>query len=432
MVSTPALHTDRYELTMLAASLASGTAHKEAVFEVFARKLPPGRGYGVVAGINRLLDKIEQFTFSDEQLTYLLATGAIDEATRDYLTDWRFRGTIRGYRDGELYFPHSPVLTVESTFADAVILETLVLSVLNHDSAIASAAARMVTAARGRTLIEMGSRRTHEEAAVSAATAAYMVGFDASSNLEAGLTYGIPTVGTSAHAFTLAHTSEVEAFTAQVAQLGKSTTLLVDTYDIEQGIKNAVAVAGVELGAIRIDSGDPAEEAAKARELLDELGVTQTKIVTTGDLDEYAMESLADEPIDTYGVGTRLVTGSGHPTAGFVYKLVAIADRRGAPMRPVAKKSANKASQGGRKLAFRQYNSAGHAAGESIIIRHTLEGLVEPGRALQVVMWDETGRTHHATPDQARAHHAHVKAELPAMATALHPTGPYLEATLDH
>jgi nicotinate phosphoribosyltransferase len=201
----------------------------------------------------------------------------------------------------------------------------------------------------------MGSRRTHEQAAVAAARAAYVAGFAMTSNLEAGRRHGVPTAGTSAHAFTLAHATELDAFRAQVATLGAGTTLLVDTYDTEQGIRNAVEVAGSALGAVRLDSGDPAVEVPRARALLDELGATATRIVVTGDLDEHSIAALVPTAADTFGVGTSVVTGSGAPTAGFVYKLVAVAqdDRPDSPCVPVAKRSAGKTTVGGRKWAYR-------------------------------------------------------------------------------
>lgn len=235
------------------------------------------------------------------------------------------------------------------------------LSVLNHDCAVAAAAARMVTAARGRALIEMGSRRAHEEAAVAAARAAYLAGFRFTSNLAAGQRYGIPTAGTAAHAFTLLHDDEKTAFASQVATLGKDTTLLVDTYDISQGIRNAIEVAGPELRAVRIDSGDLAVIAQQSRELLDSLGATETKIIVSGDLDEYSIASLAAEPVDMYGAGTAVVTGSGAPTAGLVYKLVEVEGR------PVVKRSEHKATIGGRKVAVRRHKPTGTATEEIIV-----------------------------------------------------------------
>src|SRR5215813_5464388 len=209
---------------MLAGALRSGAAGRRAVFEVFARQLPHGRRYGVVAGTGRLLDALEAFRFGPGELGFLRETQVTDEAALRYLESFAFTGDIWGYAEGECYFPGSPILVVEAPFAEAVVLETVVLSVLNHDCAVASAATRMVTAADGRALIEMGSRRTHERAAVAAARAAYLAGFNATSNLEAGRQHGIPTTGTAAHSFTLLHEQEIEAFRAQVGRYGPGTT----------------------------------------------------------------------------------------------------------------------------------------------------------------------------------------------------------------
>jgi nicotinate phosphoribosyltransferase len=354
------LLTDRYELTMLAAALADGTATRGCTFEVFARRLPDGRRYGVVAGVGRLLEAIDRFRFGDAELAALAESDMVSAEVLDWLADYRFCGDVDGYPEGELYFPGSPVLTVTGTFAEAVLLETLALSVLNHDCAVASAAARMVTAANGRPLIEMGSRRTHEEAAVAAARAAYLAGFASTSNLDAGRRYGIPTSGTAAHAFMLLHDDEESAFASQLACSGVKTTLLVDTYDITIGIEKAISVAGTELGAIRIDSGDLGELARQARDQLDALGARSTRIVLSGDLDEYAIAALRAEPVDAYGVGTSVVTGSGAPTAGMVYKLVEVDGR------PVAKRSSAKESRGGRKSAIRRYKPTGTALEEVV------------------------------------------------------------------
>jgi nicotinate phosphoribosyltransferase len=357
----PALLTDHYELTMISAALKDGTAGRRCVFEVFARRLPSGRRYGVVAGQGRLIEMIKELRFSEQELEFLRGAGVVDETTAQWLANYRFSGDIDGYAEGELFFPGSPILTVSGTFAECVVLETLILSVLNHDCAIAAGAARMVTAARGRPIIEMGSRRTHEEAAVAAARAAYLAGFASTSNLAAGGRYGIPTTGTSAHAFTLLHDDEPAAFASQVAALGKNTTLLVDTYDIAQGIRNAIAVAGPDLRAVRIDSGDLSVLAQHSRELLDSLGATETKIIVSGDMDEYSIATLAAEPVDMYGAGTAVVTGSGAPTAGLVYKLVEVEGR------PVVKRSENKATVGGRKTAIRRHKPTGTAIEEIVV-----------------------------------------------------------------
>ncbi|MBQ0926833.1 nicotinate phosphoribosyltransferase [Saccharopolyspora endophytica] len=378
MSSSTALLTDHYELTMLASALRDGTAHRECTFEVFTRRLPNGRRYGVTGGIGRVLDAVQNFRFGEAEIAQLAEHGVVDDLTLEWLRDYRFSGQIDGYPEGELFFPGSPLLTVRGTFAEAVVLETVVLSILNHDSAIAAAAARMVSAANGRRIIEMGSRRTHEESAVSAARIAYLAGFTATSNLEAGRRYGIPTTGTAAHAFTLLHDSEQSAFESQIAALGTGTTLLVDTYDISRGIDLAVQTAGTGLGAVRIDSGDVGVLARQAREQLDRLGATNTRVVVSGDLDEYAIASLRAEPVDGYGVGTSLVTGSGAPTAEMVYKLVEVDGR------PVAKRSSHKESRGGRKAAIRRYKETGTAVEEVVYGVEAEPALGSHDRHLQI------------------------------------------------
>jgi nicotinate phosphoribosyltransferase len=422
-----ALLTDHYELTMVQAALESGAASRRSVFELFARRLPGGRRYGVVAGTGRLLDALADFRFGEEQLAFLREHDVVDERTLDVLASYRFSGDIWGYAEGEAYFPYSPVLVVESTFAEAVLLETLALSVLNHDSAIASAASRMTGAAGDRPCIEMGSRRTHEEAAVAAARAAYVCGFATTSNLEAGRRHGIPTTGTSAHSFTLLHDSEADAFRAQVTSLGTGTTLLVDTFDVAEAVRIAVEVAGPDLGAVRLDSGDLSAIAHQVRAQLDSLGATGTRIVVTSDLDEYAIAGLAAAPVDAYGVGTQLVTGSGHPTCGFVYKLVAHEDA-GGRLVDVAKKSKDKISVGGRKYALRRLTD-GVAAAEVIGIgtparndgddRELLVPLVKAGEIV--------GREPLAA---ARERHARSVAELPLLARTLQKGDPAIPVEL--
>ena len=360
MTTPTVMLTDRYELTMVSAALADGTADRGCVFEVFTRRLPPGRRFGVLAGTGRLVPAIAAARFTDSDLAWLRSAGLDDQPLLDFLANFRFTGSIVGYPEGELFFPGSPVLTVSGSFAEAAVLETVALSVLNHDSAIASAAARMVLAAEGRPLVEMGSRRTHEQAAVAAARAAWIAGFAGTSNLAAGQAWGIPTLGTAAHSFTLLHDDERAAFAAQVAAAGPGTTLLVDTYDIDRGIANAVQVAGTGLGAVRIDSGDLPVLARRAREQLDRLGARDTRILLSGDLDEFSIAALGAAPVDSFGVGTSLVTGSGAPTAGFVYKLVEVDGR------PVAKRSEGKGTRGGRKWAQRRHRDTGTAEEEVV------------------------------------------------------------------
>ncbi|WP_107068841.1 nicotinate phosphoribosyltransferase [Streptomyces sp. WMMB 714] len=419
-VPSTALFTDQYELTMLQAALRGGTAERQCVFEVFARRLPEGRRYGVVAGTGRVLDAVENFSFDGKVLDFLRQRGIVDEPTLEWLSSYRFRGDIHGYPEGEVYFPGSPVMRVQGTFAECVLLETVVLSILNHDSAVAAAASRMAVAAGGRPLVEMGARRTHELAAVAASRAAYVGGFTSTSDLAAGFRYDIPTVGTSAHSFTLLHDSERGAFTAQVDSLGSGTTLLVDTYDVTEAVGAAVDVAGPGLGAVRIDSGDLLLLAHRVRHQLDELGATRTKIVVTSDLDEYAIASLAAAPVDAYGVGTQLVTGSGHPTAAMVYKLVARADSDapGAPLRPVAKKSmGGKTSPGGAKWAARQLDEDGVAMAEVVGTGEVPEELAD--RLLQVELVRGGKVVAREGLDAVRDRHKEALAGLPMSAMQL-------------
>ena len=429
MLTSSALLTDRYELTMLQAARHSGVADRQAVFEVFARSLPAGRRYGVFAGTGRLLERILDFKFQEDELSFLAENKVVDAETLNWLANYKFNGSISGYREGELYFPHSPVLTVEASFAEAVVLETVVLSVLNFDTAVASAAARMTSVAAGRNLAEMGSRRVSEIAAVAAARAAYIAGFSATSNLEAGRSWGIPTMGTAAHAFTLVHDTEEAAFRAQIETFGTATTLLVDTYNIEQGVRKAIEVAGTNLGAVRIDSGDLAIEVAKVRALLDDLGAKNTRITVTNDLDEYAIAALAAVPVDAYGVGTSVATGSGAPTAGFVYKLVSHQSPSGEWIN-VAKTSAHKANLAGRKTAVRRHDSNGVATAELVHAQTSAE--VASGSEAQPGAFDRNlivdiivdGAIDEkfvgiAGTQNARAHHAEAIKAMPAQALRL-------------
>ncbi len=455
------LLTDHYELTMLRAALDSGAAHRRTVFEVFARHLPQGRRYGVVAGAGRFLDALARFRFDASELAFLRNTGVVDDRTAQYLAGYRFSGDVWGYAEGDCYFPGSPILVVDGTFAEAVVLETLALSILNHDCAIASAASRMINAAEQRPVIEMGSRRTHELAAPAAARAAYLAGFTSTSNLRAGMDYGVPTAGTSAHAFTLVHDDERQAFRVQLESLGTGTTLLVDTYDVVAAVRAAIELAGPGLGAIRIDSGDLPVVAREVRSQLDSLGATGTRIVVTGDLDEYSIAALAAAPVDGYGVGTSLVTGSGAPTAALVYKLVArtsepvatgqsglitraepggqagpgsqIRPGRADQLEPVAKRSIGKPSRGGRKWAVRRLDRTGTAIAE-VICDAPPQELAGQRVLLRELVRD--GEIIGAEPlAAARERHRRVIGELPAHALRLsrgYPAIPTLFEPRDH
>lgn len=425
VVYDPSLMTDMYEYTMLDATLQDGTANRPCVFEVFTRHLPEGRRYGVVAGIGRLLDALEDFHLDDADLKFLSDRHIVSRDTVKWLENYHFTGSIRGYREGEVYFPNSPILQVRGSFGECTLLETLILSILNYDSAVAAAASRMVTAAKNRPCMDMGGRRTNEWAAVAAARASIVGGFKGTANLLAAKLYDLPAIGTAAHCFTLVHDSERQAFESQIAALGTNTTLLVDTYNIEEAVKTAVEVAGPELGGVRIDSGDLASLAQRVRNQLDALGAVNTKITVTNDLDEYAIASLQTAPVDSYGVGTQLVTGSGAPTCAMVYKLT---EREGddGTMVPVAKKSTNKATVPGRKLAFRSYEysladcehviSGSKAALDAFTPdegwQDLLVDLVDHGQI------DDQWRGHDAIIN-ARAHHEEALNALPITAQSL-------------
>ncbi len=413
MIST-ALLTDMYELTMIQAAMRAGTAFRRCTFELFPRRLPEGRSYGVVAGTGRALEAVCNFRFGAAEIDFLRQRGIADDGLAQWLADYRFGGNIRGYAEGELFFSGSPVLVVEGGFAESVLLETLMLSIFNHDSAVASAASRMTLAAEGRPIIEMGGRRTHEWAAVASARAAWVAGFGSSSDLEAGRSWGIPVSGTAAHAFTMLFDTEEDAFRAQLASQGVGTTLLVDTYDVDEAIKLGVRLTEGKLGAIRLDSGDLTTEVRRVRKLLDSLGAHQTRILVTNDLDEYQIAALRGAPVDGFGVGTSVVTGSGHPTCGMVYKIVSRADSDdpSAPQRPIAKKSQNKGTIGGRKTAMRQIGEDGRATAE--IIGVDIEPRPDSNDRMVMVDLVRNGEIVGAEPLQsARDRHERARAELP-------------------
>ncbi len=411
-----ALYTDHYEFTMLDALVQSKQAYKRSVFEVFARELPLGRPFGVFAGINRLLPHLKSFSFSDDMLRFLEEEKIVSKQTQEFLYSFNFTGDIMSYREGETYFPYSPVITVEGSLGEALLIETLLLSIVNFDSAIATAAARVVEAAKGHFVMEAGSRRIEPEAAVNAARAAYIGGVDVTSNLEAGRRWGIPTAGTASHAFTLSFQSEIDAFEEQAKYLGEDSIFLVDTYDIETGIVNAVKASNANLKGIRIDSGDLGIEAKSARSLLDRLGAPQAQIMVSGDLDEYKIRGLSDAPIDAFESGHKLVTGSGAASASFVYKLVAIEENSSMlKMRPVKKRSEGKASEGGKKFAKRVINPNGIATEESIFLEDSVQVHSKSAgcRSLQSEVMSSGKIIDLPTLEDSRHHLMNIMSEIP-------------------
>ena len=368
MAST-ALLTDHYELTMLQAALAGGTAQRRSVFELFGRRLPEGRRYGVVAGVGRALDAIEAFRFDDEALAALDGRGR----RRRRWSGWPTTGspaTSGATPRARSTSPHSPLLIVEASFAEAVVLETVLLSIYNHDSAIASAASRMTLVAGDRPCIEMGSRRTHEEAAVAAARAAYVAGFATTSNLAARAAVRRPD---RRHERALLHAAARHrgGGVPRPGELARRRARRCWSTPTTSPRRSGSASRWPGPGSAR-SASTPATSGVLAHQVraqLDSLGATETRIVVTSDLDEYAIAALAAAPVDGYGVGTQLVTGSGHPTSGFVYKLVAREDGDG-ELQSVAKKSVDKISVGGRKYALRRRDAARRGRGRGDRHRH--------------------------------------------------------------
>ena len=428
--TNPVLMTDHYEYTMLDALVLSGKVNEKAVFEVFSRDLKE-RSYGVFAGLLPLMETIEKFTFSHKEISFLESINLLSAETLRWLEEYSFSGKISAYREGELYFPFSPVMTVEAEIGEALILETIILSFLNHASAVATAAARITESANGKFVMEAGSRRVNPESAVQAARAAYIAGIDVTSNLETSRRWGIPTAGTASHAFTLSFPNELEAFEAQTETLGKSTIFLVDTYNQEDAIKSAVKDTGGELKGIRLDSGNLGEDSIAARELLDSLGAIDAQIMVSGDLDEYKIADLTTYPIDSFESGHRLVTGSGVPSAGFVYKLVAITDGTSETFNPVAKKATGKTNQGGRKFAKRLLSDEGFAV-EEVITTNENDFLNNPdtqARELQTVIFQNGEIFNKWNVHEARAHCRAVIKELPKEKREIHFSSPAIPTT---
>ncbi|HWO74481.1 MAG TPA: nicotinate phosphoribosyltransferase [Bacillus sp. (in: firmicutes)] len=359
-----ALHTDKYEINMMYAHWMNGTMNDRAVFEAYFRKLPFGNGYAVFAGLQRIVEYIRNLRFSEDDIQYLSEQEEqYDPAFLQMLRDFRFSGNLYSVQEGEVVFPNEPLLRVEGTILETQLVETAILNFLNYQTLIATKASRIVRVAAGDGLLEFGSRRAQEaDAAVWGARAAYIAGFDATSNMLAGKLFGIPTKGTHAHSWVQGHDSEEESFIKYANALPDQVALLVDTYDtLEKGIPNAIKTAhmlerkGKRMQSIRIDSGDLAYLSKKAREQLDKAGLDYVKIVVSNDLDEHLIFNLKAQgaKVDTWGVGTRLITAEDQPSLGGVYKLVA--REKNGELIPVIKISGNqeKITTPGKKEVFR-------------------------------------------------------------------------------
>jgi nicotinate phosphoribosyltransferase len=360
-----ALLTDRYELAMLGAYLREGLAQRRAVFELSLRKLPRHRRFLVVAGIDRIARYLDSLRFEAKEIEYLARAPGLRDVMNDqviaYLRDFRFRGHVDAMPEGEIAFAGEPILRIESSLAEAQILETFLLGVINHETKVASKAARVVLAAAGRPVAEFGARRIDPLVAPYAARAAYIAGCASTSCEQAGLDFGVPVSGTCAHSYMLAHVDggEEEAFHRFADAFPSGTALLVDTFDTHRGALRAAA-AGPNVRAVRIDSGDLARLGADVRSILDAKGRTDVKIIGSDDMDEYRIVELlaAGAPYDGFGVGTAIVLSPDAPSLGAVYKLVEVEDRRGQRI-AVAKRAPGKASYGGAKQVYRRFDASG-------------------------------------------------------------------------
>ncbi|MBU8771955.1 nicotinate phosphoribosyltransferase [Cytobacillus oceanisediminis] len=375
-----ALHTDLYQINMAQTYWEDNIHNKKAVFEVFFRKLPFGNGYGIFAGLERVIEYIENFRFTDSDLQYLKNELNYEEGFLEYLKNMRFSGTIKSMEEGELVFGNEPILRVEAPLAEAQIIETAILNIINYQTLIATKATRIREVIGDGTAMEFGSRRAHEmDAAIWGTRAAYIGGFDATSNVRAGKKFGIPVAGTHAHSFVQAYRDEYTAF-KKYAQTHKDCVFLVDTYDtLKSGVPNAIKVAKemqgqINFKGIRLDSGDLAYLSKKARKMLDDAGFPEAKIIASNDLDEYTIINLKAQgaKIDIWGIGTKLITAYEQAALGAVYKLVSIEDENG-KMADTIKISGNpeKVTTPGLKRVYRIINRDNHKSeGDYIALDH--------------------------------------------------------------
>lgn len=425
----PALLTDLYQLTMMQAYLEEGMVDT-AVFELFVRKLPPGRNFLVAAGLEQALDFLERLALSEEELAWLAGPAGFPPAFVERLRDFRFEGDVDAMPEGTVFFPDEPILRVSAPLPQAQYVESRLLNIVHFQTMIASKAARVVLAAQGRQLVDFGMRRAHgAEAALFAARAAWLAGFDATATAEAGRLWGIPVRGTMAHSFVQAHACEADAFEAFSRARPQRPIFLVDTWDTEAGVAKAVALAprlaaeGIRIGGVRLDSGDLGAHARAARAMLDAGGLTDAIVFASGNLDENRVAALLAEgaPIDGFGVGTALDVSSDAPSLDAVYKLQAYA---GVARR---KRSEGKATWPGPKQVWRRYGSDGIAAGDTVRLldepgqsgrgsgrADPTPGALEVRPLLEPVMRDGRRLASQPTLAEARAHCAAEIARLPA------------------
>ena len=404
-LSSPLL-TDLYQLTMLQAYFARGM-QETAVFELFSRKLPAGRNFLVAAGLEQALDFIEGFRFSEEEIDWIAGSGLFRPDFAGQLAKLRFTGDVHALPEGTLFFPNEPVLRVTAPIAQAQILETRVLNLVHFETVVASKAARSVLVAPGKSLIDFGLRRAHgAEAGLLAARASYLAGFAGSSTTLAAPRFGIPVFGTMAHSFVQAHDSEQEAFAHFAEVFPRNAVLLIDTYDTVEGARKAVAVGRTHpVKGVRLDSGDLGALAREVRAVLDAGGLKDAIIFASGSLDEERVAELvaSGAPIDSYGIGTSLVTSADHPYLDAVYKLQEYAGRAR------RKRSTGKATWPGRKQVFRHYGKDARFARDVV----TVEGDPQGGEPLLKPAMLRGRRLPQPKLAEARAHALEQLGRLP-------------------
>ncbi|WP_419154932.1 nicotinate phosphoribosyltransferase [Weissella minor] len=374
------LHTDAYQLSMMQTYFLEGVHERKAVFEMYFRKLPFENGYAIFAGLERVLDFLNGLHFSESDIAYLRESGEFDEKFVDYLANWRFKGTVRAPYEGEPVFNNEPIVQVEGTVFDAQLIETPLLNIINYQTLIATKAARIRTVVGNQGLLEFGTRRAQEmDAALWGTRAAFIGGFDATSNVRAGKLFNIPISGTHAHSLVQTYRSDYDAFKAY-AETHRDVVFLVDTYDtLHSGVPAAIRVAKefgdkINFQGVRLDSGDMAYLSKGVRHLLDEAGFTEAKIYASNDLDEETITSLKrqDAKIDVWGIGTKLITAYDQPALGGVYKVVSIEDESGEMVDTIKiSGSAEKISTPGKKQVWRiTSNTDGKSQGDYIALSH--------------------------------------------------------------
>ncbi len=370
---------DLYEIMMANGYFVNHEENTEVIFDVFYRKNPDGAGFAIYAGLEQVLDYLENLHFDDDDIAYLRTLNCFNEDFLNVLKHYHFRGTVLSMPEGTIMYPYEPVMTVKAPLLDAQIIETAVLTQINHQSLIATKTQRIVNAAQGRSVADFGARRAHNvDSAVYGARAAYIGGATGSATLLAGKMFNIPASGTMAHSFVMFHKDEFTAFKLFAELYPDRSVLLVDTYDVlASGIPNAIRVAhevlepmGKRLQGIRIDSGDLAYLSKEARRMLDAAGLQDCKIVASNSLDEYTIRSLLDQGgcIDSFGVGERLITAKSDPVFGAVYKLAAVKENGVFVPKIKISENAEKITNPGEKRLWRLYNETGHAVADLITL----------------------------------------------------------------